>query len=80
MKIRKSKMKKFVLETLDFTSIFKGYRIPIPFFLLCIDINNIEKQKNEMVLWIAETIDFTGLKGTFEEKNMFSYMVYNEKL
>ena len=45
MKIRKSKMKKFVLETLDFTSIFKGYRIPIPFFLLCIDINNIEKLK-----------------------------------
>ena len=30
-------MKKFVLETIDFTSIFKGYRIPIPFFLLCID-------------------------------------------
>ena len=29
-------MKKFVLETIDFTSIFKGYRIPIPFFLLCI--------------------------------------------
>ena len=25
-------------ETIDFTSIFKGYRIPIPFFLLCIDI------------------------------------------
>ena len=36
-------MKKFVLETIDFTSIFKGYRIPIPFFLLCIDniITNI---------------------------------------
>ena len=45
MKIRKSKMKKFVLETIDFTSIFKGYRIPIPFFLLCIDIRNIEKLK-----------------------------------
>ena len=45
MKIRKSKMKKFFLETLDFTSIFKGYRIPIPFFLLCIVINNIEKLK-----------------------------------
>ena len=29
-------MKKFVLETIDFTSIFKGYRISIPFFLLCI--------------------------------------------
>ena len=38
-------MKKFVLETLDFTSIFKGCRIPIPFFLLCIGINNIEKLK-----------------------------------
>lgn len=23
-------------QTIDFTSIFKGYRIPIPFFLLCI--------------------------------------------
>ena len=34
MKIRKSKMKKFVLETIDFTSIFKDYRILIPFFLL----------------------------------------------
>ena len=44
MKIRKSKMKKFVLETLDFPSIFKGYRIPIPFFLLCIDI--IKSSKN----------------------------------
>lgn len=32
-------------EIIDFTSIFKGYRISIPFFLLC-----IEKQKNEMVL------------------------------
>ena len=28
-------MKKFVLETIDFTRNFKGYRIPIPFFLLC---------------------------------------------
>ena len=27
-----------------------------------------------------KTIDFTRLKGTFEEKIMFSYMVYNEKL
>ena len=44
MKIRKSKMKKFVLETLDFTSIFKGYRIPIPFFLLCIDIIKSSKK------------------------------------
>ena len=34
----KSQMKKFVLETIDFTSIFNGYRIPIPFFLLCIEI------------------------------------------
>ena len=34
-------MKKFVLEIIDFTSIFKGYRIRIPFFLLCIGINNI---------------------------------------
>ena len=30
-------MKKFVLETIDFTRNFKGYRIPIPFFLLCIE-------------------------------------------
>ena len=37
MKIRKSKMKKFVLETIDFTRNFKGYRISIPFFLLCIE-------------------------------------------
>ena len=29
---------------------------------------------------IRETLDYTGLKGTFEEKIMFSYMVYNEKL
>ena len=29
---------------------------------------------------IRKTIDFTRLKGTFEEKIMFSYMVYNEKL
>ena len=28
------KIKKFVLETIDFVSIFKGYRILIPFFLL----------------------------------------------
>ena len=34
----------------------------------------VQKQK------IAKTIDFTRLKGTFEEKIMFSYMVYNEKL
>ena len=33
----------------------------------------VDKQK------IAKTIDFTRLKGTFEEKIMFSYMVYNEK-
>lgn len=30
-------MKNLDSETIDFTSIFKGYRIPIPFFLLCID-------------------------------------------
>ena len=48
MKIRKSKMKKFVLETIDFTSIFKGYRIPIPFFLLCID--NIITKITELCL------------------------------
>ena len=45
MKIRKSKMKKFVLETLDFPSVFKGYRIPIPFFLLCIEIKCNEVKK-----------------------------------
>ena len=45
MKIRKSKMKEFVLETIDFTSIFKGYRIPIPFFLLCIEIKCNEVKK-----------------------------------
>ena len=43
MKIRKSKMKKFVLETIDFTSIFKGCRIHIPFFLLCIESINHQK-------------------------------------
>ena len=25
-------------------------------------------------------LEFTGFEGTFEEKIMFSYMVYNEKL
>ena len=31
------------------------------------------------ILIIAKTLDFTGLKGTFEEKIIFSYMVYYEK-
>ena len=31
-------------ETIDFTSIFKGYRISIPFFLLCIGIKIIKKK------------------------------------
>ena len=39
-----------------------------------------EKPKNVTKAIILKTIDFTGLKGTFEEKIMFSYMVYNEKL
>ena len=34
----------------------------------------VDKQK------ITEKIEFTRLKGTFEEKIMFSYMVYNEKV
>ena len=38
-----------------------------------------EKPKNVTKAIILKTIDFTGLKGTFEEKIMFSYMVYNEK-
>ena len=38
-------MKNLDSEIIDFTSIFKGYRIPIPFFLLCIVIKNIEKLK-----------------------------------
>ena len=39
-----------------------------------------EKPKNVTKAIILKTIDFTGLKGTFEEKIMFSYMVYNEKV
>ena len=39
-------MKKFVLETIDFTSIFNGYRMPFPFFLLCIE--SIEIKCNEV--------------------------------
>lgn len=39
-----------------------------------------EKPKNVTKAIIRETLDFTGLKGTFEEKIMLSYMVYNEKL
>ena len=54
-------MKKFVLETIDFTSIFKGYRMHIPFFLLCIVINNIEKLLSLDILIIAKTIDFTSI-------------------
>ena len=39
-----------------------------------------EKPKNVTKAIIRETLDFTRLKGIFEEKIMFSYMVYNEKL
>ena len=42
-------------------------------------VRYIETQKCS-ILTIHITIDFTRLKGTFEEKIMFSYMVYNEKL
>ena len=38
-----------------------------------------EKIKIKNKQKIFETIDFTRLKDTFEEKIMFSYMVYNEK-
>lgn len=41
----KSQMVTRHFETIDFTSIFKGYRIPIPFSLLCIEsITTIRKQ------------------------------------
>ena len=46
MKIRKSK-------TIDFTRFFKGYRIPIPFSLLCID-NIITKITELCLVEIAE--------------------------
>ena len=49
------------------------------FFLLCIGINNIEKLQNVTKAITLKYLDFTRLKGTFEEKIMFSYMVYNEK-
>ena len=39
-----------------------------------------EKLLSLDILIIAKTLDFTRLKGTFEEKIMFSYMVYNEKV
>ena len=65
MKIRKSKMKKFVLETIDFTSIFKGCRIPIPFFLLCIDINNIEKLKNVRSRYVLKLLILLTYKHIF---------------
>ena len=39
-----------------------------------------EKPKNVTKAIILKTIDFTGFTSTFEEKIMFSYMVYNEKL
>ena len=38
-------MKKFVLETIDFTRNFNGYRIPIPFFLLCIGMKTLRNSK-----------------------------------
>ena len=37
-------------ETIDFTSIFKGYRISIPFFLLCIGIKIIKKNPPRQIL------------------------------
>ena len=39
-----------------------------------------EKLLSLDILIIRKTIDFTGFSYTFEEKIMFSYMVYNEKL
>ena len=39
-----------------------------------------EKRKNVTKAITLKTLDFTRLKGTFEEKIMFSYMVYNEKV
>ena len=58
----------------------KGFKHLCPFFLLCIDINNIEKLQNVTKAITLKYLDFTRLKGTFEEKIIFSYMVYNEKL
>ena len=40
----------------------------------------VEKLQNVTKAITLKIIDFTGLKGTFEEKIMFSYMVYNEKV
>ena len=70
MKIRKSKMKKFVLETIDFTSIFKGYRIPIPFFLLCIDIYNHKKLPNYFSPKWANHSIYNGLMVVLIVRNM----------
>ena len=39
-----------------------------------------EKLQNVTKATTLKTLDFTRLKGTFEENFMFSYMVYNEKL
>ena len=58
MKIRKSK-------TIDFTSIFKGYKIPIPFFLLSKDIyekienlSQVKCLKPLIILWFGRILPF----------------------
>ena len=52
----------------------------MPVFLIMYRNKNIEKLILVDKQKITETIEFTRLKGTFEEKIMFSYMVYNEKV
>ena len=64
MKIRKSK-------TIDFSSIFKGYRIPIPFFLLCIGINNIEKLKIKNKQKNCKHLNFTRFLAFLKKKLYF---------
>lgn len=39
-------MKNLDSETIDFSSIFKGYRIHIPFFLLCIVMKKYREKQN----------------------------------
>ena len=63
-------------RTLDFPSVYKGLQTNWDFPNM---VRYIETQKC-LKQTIRETLDYTGLKGTFEEKIMFSYMVYNEKL
>ena len=52
----------------------------MPVFLIMYRNKNIEKLQNVTKAITLKTIDFTRLKGTFSQKIMFSYMVYNEKL